>query len=73
MGILTRKQGDVFVITSDRPSGASRTNRAPHRLAETYEVWTGTGWSPTIADAISFTSLDAADDYVRMNFAQVNG
>jgi hypothetical protein len=75
MGILTRQQGEVFVITSDRASGSPLTTRAPtrFRLADAYEVWTGACWSPTKADAVSFASLDAADEYVRANFAKITG
>ena len=73
MGILTRQQGDAFVITSDRAFGALPTTRAPTRLTEVYEVWTGTCWSTTREEAISFRSLDAADEYVRANYATVAG
>lgn len=73
MGIMTRQQGDTFVITSDRAFGASPTTRAPTRLTEVYEVWTGTCWSTTREEAISFRSLDAADEYVRANYATVAG
>ena len=73
MGILTRQQEDLFVITSDRAAGASPTARAPTRLTEAYEVWTGTGWSPTRSDALGFASLEAADEYVRANFGKVTG
>jgi hypothetical protein len=73
MGILTRQQGDVFVITSDRPSDASPTMRAPARMSEVYEVWTGVRWSTNRADAIGFSSLDEADEYIRANFVKVTG
>lgn len=74
MGILTRRQGDVFVITSDRPSDASSpTTRAPARLTDVYQVWTGARWSTSREDAVSFASLDAADEYVRANFSKVTG
>ena len=72
MGILTRRQGEVFVITSDRPSDVSSpTTRAPARLTEVYQVWTGVRWSVSREDAVSFASLDAADEYVRANYGQV--
>jgi len=73
MGILTRQQGDVYVITSDRAVGAARTVRAPARLGDDYQVWTGSAWSVERTEAISFASLDAADEYVRANFTQVTG
>jgi hypothetical protein len=71
MGILTRRQDNVFVITSDRTLGASPTARAPARLPEDYQVWTGQRWSTTQADAVTFASLEAADEYVRANFSKV--
>jgi hypothetical protein len=71
MGILTRQQDDVFVITSDRTIDSSPTTRAPARLTNVYEVWTGSGWSSSRADAINFGSLEEADEYVRANFAKV--
>jgi hypothetical protein len=71
MGILTRRQGDVFVITSDHPYDTSPSRRAPARMSDTYEVWTGTQWSANNADAISFASLVTADEYVRANFVKV--
>ena len=71
MGILTRQQGDVFVITSDRSSDAAPTTRAPARLTDIYQVWTGARWSISKTDAISFASLAEADEYVRANSAKV--
>ncbi len=73
MGILTRRQDDMFVITSDQPAGTSAKTRAPARLNDDYEVWTGTGWSTSKAEAISFATLDAADEYVRANYAKISG
>jgi hypothetical protein len=73
MGILTRRQDDAFVITSDRPVGAAATNRAPTRLTDDYQVWNGTAWSATKSDALSFASLDAADEFVRANIAKMTG
>ena len=50
------------------------TNRAPKsRPSEKYEVWTGENWSAELLNAKPFTTLDAADDYVRANFAKVTG
>lgn len=73
MGILTRRQDDTFVISSDRQAGASPTSRAPARLSDVYEVWTGTSWSSSKDDALRFVTLDAADEYVRANFTKVTG
>ena len=71
MGILTRAQEDVFVITSDRAATASPAARAPARLSDAYHVWTGTRWSIEKSDALRFDTLDAADEYVRANFARI--
>lgn len=71
MGILTRPLDDKFVITSDRTRDEAPAKRAPARLSENYAVWTGSNWSDEKADALAFTSLDAADEYVRANFAKV--
>jgi hypothetical protein len=71
MGILTRQQGDAFVITSDRTADAVASRQAPRRLSDVYQVWTGVAWSTNMAEALSFVSLDAADEYVRANFSKV--
>ncbi len=71
MGILTRRHGDLFVISSDRLPEGSPTAHAPRRLSDNFQVWTGQCWSPTKDEAITFASLDAADEYVRANFRRV--
>ncbi len=73
MGILTRRQGDAFVITSDRPPGTDATKRAPSRLTDDYQVWDGAAWSASKSEALCFASLDAADEFVRANIAKMNG
>jgi|GEM_PF-2478232 len=74
MGIMTRKLGNNFVISSDRSTADAPTNRAPKgRPAESYEVWTGQNWSTEMTEAETFATLDDADDYVRVNFAKVTG
>ena len=45
MGILARKQGTEYVVTSDRNVNDAPTNRAPKSLSDSYEVWTGAKWS----------------------------
>ena len=74
MGIMTRRQGADFVISSDRSAADAPTNRAPKgQPSANYEVWTGTTWSPVMTEAKTFGTLDDADDYVRVNFAAVTG
>jgi hypothetical protein len=74
MGILTRKQGPDYVIGSDRSAMDAPTNRAPKgRLAESLAVWTGETWSAVMTEAMTFGTLDDADEYVRANFSKVTG
>jgi len=74
MGIMTRKSGESFIITSDRIAGELPTSRAPHkRAAAVFQVWTGDGWSATMTDATIFTAIDVADEYIRANYARVMG
>jgi hypothetical protein len=42
-------------------------------MSATYNVWTGESWSENIADAITFASLEDADEYVRANIHKVSG
>ena len=72
MGILTRQLGIKYIITSDQMSGDVVTKRAPRFRADVYQVWTGAVWSADIAAALSFDSLDDADEYVRMHYAKVS-
>ena len=73
MGILTRKQGEDFVITSDRGADDSSTKRAPKRARlDIYVVWTGDHWSDAMTDAKKFNTLDSADDYVRANYVLIS-
>ena len=72
MGILTKKWNDSYIITSDRTAEGQPSKRAPRRMSEIYQVWTGSDWSVNSAEALSFASLDAADEYVRANYARVS-
>jgi hypothetical protein len=72
MGILTRKQGDLFVISSDHIVPGVVKTRPPRRLDEPYHVWTGSMWSSTITEAALFGSLDEADEYVRANYTKLS-
>jgi hypothetical protein len=73
MGILTRKQGTDYVIGSDRNTTDAPTNRAPkgRSSSDSMAVWTGEAWSAQTTDAMTFATLDDADEYVRANFAKV--
>ena len=71
MGILARQLGEQFVITSDRTPGSARTTRAPQRLNDNYQVWTGADWSVSKEEAIGFASPERADEYIRMNLAKL--
>ncbi len=74
MGILTRKQGTGFVIGSDRSATDAPTTRPPKgRLSDSIAVWTGETWSAVMTDAMTFETLDDADEYVRVNFSKVAG
>jgi hypothetical protein len=72
MGILTREQGRTFVISSDHSSSDPPSRKAPRRIDGPYQVWTGSGWSTNIVEAMTFESLDDADDYVRANYTRVS-
>ena len=72
MGVMPRKSGEKFIITSDRVAGELPSSRIPKKpLLEVFQVWTGDGWSATITDATSFTAIDVADEYIRANYARV--
>jgi hypothetical protein len=74
MGILTRKQGTDYVIGSDRSATDAPTNRAPKgKSSDSLAVWTGEAWSAQMTDAMTFDTLDEADEYVRANFSKVTG
>ncbi len=71
MGVLTRQQGTKYVISSDRTLDEVGSKRAPRLQTNIYQVWTGVEWSTNMDDALSFDSLDDADEYVRANYAKV--
>ena len=74
MGVMPRKLGDNFIITSDRSAGELPSKQAPkRRSSDVYQVWTGHGWSATMTDAKTFTAIDVADEYIRANYVQVMG
>lgn len=73
MGILTRKQGTKYVISSDRDLDHKTSKRAPRTASDVYQVWTGIEWSTNLSDALGFDSLDDADEYVRANYNKVVG
>jgi hypothetical protein len=71
MGVMTRDQGERFVVTSDRILGEPKSIRAAKRLSGTYLVWTGDSWSSAMTDAKTFETAEAADDYIRANSDRV--
>jgi hypothetical protein len=71
MGVMARDQGDVFVVTSDQILGEAKSNRAAKRMSSTYLVWTGESWSSVMADAKTFETAEAADEYIRVNAIRV--
>jgi hypothetical protein len=74
MGIMTRKQGAGYVIGSDRSATDAPTNRPPKGpLSGSIAVWTGETWSAVMTEAMTFETLDDADEYVRANYSKVAG
>ena len=74
MGVMTRKLGEDFIITSDRIAGELPSRQAPkRRLSEVGQVWTGDNWSATMTDAKTFPEIRIADEYVRVNQALLLG
>ena len=74
MGILTRQQGTGFVVTSDRWATDAPTARAPNmRPSDSLAVWTGQSWSAVNTEAMTFETLDDADEYVQANFSKLVG
>ena len=71
MGVMTRDQGEGFVVTSDRILGEPQSTRAAKKMSGTYLVWTGESWSSVMADAKTFETAEAADDYIRANSQRV--
>ncbi len=70
MGILTRKQAEQFVISSDHANPQATGKRAG-RMDAAYHVWTGDAWSADNDTALLFESLDIADEYVRANYSKL--
>mgnify|MGYP001341674155 CR=1 FL=1 len=72
MGVMSRKSGDNFIITSDKVVGEVPSKQAPKKpQLEVFQVWTGDGWSTSADAAAIFSALDSADDYIRANFDRV--
>jgi hypothetical protein len=74
MGILTVQQGTRFVISSDRSMTDAPINRPPKgKPSGDYQVWTGDTWSLVKTDAMTFGTLDQADEYVKANYRRLSG
>jgi hypothetical protein len=74
MGILTLQQDGKYVISSDRGMADAPVNRPPKgKPSGDYQVWTGNSWSSQKTDAMTFSSLDEADEYVKTNYRHLSG
>ena len=74
MGILTLGQDGKYVITSDRGITDAPTNSPPKgKPSGNYQVWTGDAWSLVKTDAMTFGTLDEADEYVKVNYRRLSG
>jgi hypothetical protein len=74
MGILTLQQDGKYVITSDRNMTDAPVNRPPKGKPQgDYEVWTGSSWSTQKSEALTFRTLDDADEYVKSNYRHLSG
>ncbi len=74
MGILTLDQDGKYVISSDRGITDAPMNRPPKgKPSDNYQVWTGNGWSLVKTDAMTFGTLDEADEYVKANYRRLSG
>jgi len=72
MGVMVKKLGERFVITSDRLAEELPQRAAPKR-SNLFRVWTLSGWSSVLEDATGFPTEEEADDFVRVNYARVMG
>jgi hypothetical protein len=74
MGILTLQQCEKFVISSDRSmTDAPIKKPLKARPSGNYQVWTGDTWSLVKTDAMTFRTLDEADEYVKVNYRRLSG
>ncbi len=74
MGILTRQEGARYLINSDCSAADAPTRRPPKiRPADSLAVWTGQSWSALNTEAMTFETLDDADEYVKANFSKLVG
>jgi hypothetical protein len=72
MGILTLKQDGKYVISSDRSITDAPVNRPPKgKPSEHYQIWTANRWSLVKSEAMTFASLDEADQYVKANYGRL--
>jgi hypothetical protein len=73
MGILTLQQDGKYVITSDRSMSDAPVKKLPKgRPSGNYQVWTGNTWSLLKTDAMTFGTLDEADEYVKANYPRLS-
>lgn len=71
MGVMARQVGELFIVTSDRDAEGVHAKTVRKRLLDTYQVWTGSQWSTVASEAVTFTTMDEADEYVRANYTRI--
>ena len=72
MGIQTKQHDGKYLISSDRGMKDAPVGRPPRgNPSDTYQFWTGEAWSLVQADAMTFNTLDEADEYVKANYPRL--
>ncbi len=72
-----RQYGGGWILTTDsvwndtRPASESRS-RSMSSMRETYHSWTGDHWEADVAKAKRFLNEKAAEEYLKLNQAQMN-
>lgn len=73
MGILTLQLDGKYVVSSDRCVTDAPVNRPPKgRPSADNLIWTGSAWSAVKTDALTFGTLDEADEYVKAHYARLS-
>ena len=61
---LERRENIEFV-------GEAPSTRVAKKMSSAYLVWTGENWSSVMAEAKTFETAEAADEYIRANSERV--